>query len=206
MTSQNLSAVAVAWRRLPRGERTHRAGARLDKRKLRQSKFFAFLNAPHKFRGHSDFIMEPYAARSFRFIELMTLDGWRMKLYGIAWRGELPQSQLIEAAKRIAADVLLKESAGNYKVGFIGVHEGRGASFVFVDFWGNENELFHRVFLSRGNDVAALTPATAADSSVCVWDLRLQNFEREAWIKHVLSKPDAPDFDGYLTERLNELA
>jgi hypothetical protein len=39
-----------------------------------------------------------------------------------------------------------------------------------------------------------------------VWDLRLQNFEREAWTKRVLSKPDAPDFDGYLTERLNERA
>jgi hypothetical protein len=71
---------------------------------------------------------------------------------------------------------------------------------------GNENELFHRVFLSRANDPAGLAPSTAADSSVCVWDLWLQNFEREAWIKHVLSKPDAPDFDGYLAERLNERA
>src|SRR3989442_4684264 len=33
-----------------------------------------------------------------------------------------------------------------------------------------------------------------ADSSVCVWDLHLQSFERAAWIKHVLREPDAPDF------------
>ncbi|PYK03078.1 MAG: hypothetical protein DME63_04540 [Verrucomicrobia bacterium] len=32
----------------------------------------------------------------------------------------------------------------------------------------------------------------------------LQSFERAAWIKHVLREPDAPDFDGYLAERLHE--
>ena len=150
--------------------------------------------------------MEPYEPRSFRFIELLTLGDWKMKLYGIAWRGELPRPELVEAAKRVAADVLSKETANNYKVGFIGAHDGRGACFVFVDFWGNENELFHRVFLSRLNEPQKLMPWEKSDSSVCVWDLRLQAFEREAWIKHVLAKARAPDFDGYLNDRLNETA
>jgi hypothetical protein len=129
-----------------------------------------------------------------------------MKLYGIAWKGELPRPELLEAAKRVAADILAKETASNYKVGFIGAHDGRGACFVFVDFWGNENELFHRVFISRLNEPEKLEPVTPEDSSVCVWDLRLQSFEREAWIKHILRNPAAPDFDGYLEERLNETA
>lgn len=150
--------------------------------------------------------MQPYEKRSFRFIELLSIHDWRMKLYGIAWRGELPRPELVEAAKRIAADVLARETANNYKVGFIGAHEGKNASFVFVDFWGNENELFHRVYLTRSNDPQALTAAQTSDSSVCVWDLRLQDFEREAWIKHILRKANTPDFEGYLTERLNEEA
>jgi hypothetical protein len=70
---------------------------------------------------------------------------------------------------------LSKETVNNYGVGFIGVHDGRGAAFVFVDFWGNENELFHRVFLSRDNDPEKLAPTAPADSSVCVWDLHLQS-------------------------------
>src|SRR5207249_9762103 len=49
-----------------------------------------------------------------------------------------------------------------------------------------------------------LSPAKPAGSSVCVWDLHLQSFERAAWIKHVLREPDAPDFDRYLAERLHE--
>jgi len=61
-----------------------------------------------------------------------------------------------------------------------------------------------RVFLSRDNDPEKLAPARPADSSVCVWDLHLQSFERAAWIKHVLRKPEAPDFNGYLAERLHE--
>src|SRR6266487_2029399 len=134
----------------------------------------------------------------------MSIGDWRMKLYGISWRRELPRSELIESAKRLAAAELAKAAPGGSNVGFAGAHDGQNASFIFIDYWGNENELFHRVFLSRSNDPRVLIPAQDSDSSVCVWDLRLQSFEREAWIKHVLCKPDAPDFDGYLAKRLNE--
>src|SRR5438477_2431360 len=164
--------------------------------------------------------MQPYVPRSFRFIELLSISPsspqdesvrradptgvtWRMKLYGIACGGELPRASLVNAARKIAEDQLAREKGNNYGVGFIGVHDGRDAAFVFVDFWGNENELFHRVFLSRNSDPEKLVPAKPADSSVCVWDLHLQSFERAAWIKHVLRKPDAPDFNGYLAENLS---
>jgi hypothetical protein len=150
--------------------------------------------------------MQLYEPRSFRFVELLAPGEWRVKLYGIAWRRERPRPELLEAAKRVAADVLAKETVNNYKVGFVGAHDGCGACFVFVDFWGNENELFHRVFLSRLNEPQKLAPWESSDSSVCVWDLRLQAFERDAWIRHVLCKSDAPDFDAYLNERLNENA
>jgi len=96
-----------------------------------------------------------------------------MKLYGIAWRRELPRAHLLEAAKRIAPEVLRNAVPNNDEVGFIGAHDGRKACLVFVDYWGNEDELFHRVFLSRSNDPDALAPATSSDLSVCVWDLHL---------------------------------
>jgi hypothetical protein len=96
--------------------------------------------------------MQPYQARSFRFLELLAINEWRMKLYGIAWRREAPRNELIVAAKRLAVAELAKVSANHYNVGFIGAYDGRDACFVFVDFWGNENELFHRVFLSRQNE------------------------------------------------------
>jgi hypothetical protein len=148
--------------------------------------------------------VETYEPRSFRFIELLTIGGWRMKLYGIAWRRELPRLKLLEAAKWIAAEQLRHASPNNYNVGFVAAHDGKNACVVFIDYWANENELFHQVFLSRSSDPDALIPAKESDSSVCVWDLRLQSFEREAWIKHVLCKANAPDFRAYLNERLND--
>lgn len=80
--------------------------------------------------------MQPYAPRAFRFIELLAIGDWRMKFYGIAYRGELPRAPLLAAARKIARDQLSKETVNNYQVGFIGVHDGRGAAFVFVRFLG----------------------------------------------------------------------
>jgi len=83
-------------------------------------------------------------------------------------------------------------------------NDGKNACVVFGDYWGNENELFHHVFLCRSSDPDAFIPAKDSDSSVCVWDLRLQSFEREAWIKRVLCEGNAPHFQAYLDERLND--
>jgi hypothetical protein len=74
------------------------------------------------------------------------------------------------------------------------------------DYWGNEDELFHHVFLPRSYDPDTLALATSSDLSTCVWDLHLLSFERAAWIRHILCKANAPDFRGYLGERLNEKA
>src|SRR5216684_6792251 len=77
--------------------------------------------------------IQPYEARSFRFIELLSIGPsrtgiiWRMKLYGIAYRRELPRPELLDAARRVAAETLAKETASNYKVGFVGAHDGRNA-------------------------------------------------------------------------------
>jgi hypothetical protein len=117
--------------------------------------------------------------------------------------GRISADELLAAAKKIAATELTKFEPNDFYLGFIGAHDGRNAAFIFVDFWGNENELFHGVFLSRGDKFADLSPAGDSDPSVCVWDLALQSFERAAWIKHVLLKADAPDFAGYLSERMN---
>jgi hypothetical protein len=50
--------------------------------------------------------IQSYAPRALRFVELFSIDDWRMKLYGIAWKGDLPRPEVLDAAKRIAAEVL----------------------------------------------------------------------------------------------------
>jgi hypothetical protein len=76
-----------------------------------------------------------------------------------------------------------------------------------LSFWisgRDENELHHQVFVSPVARPDALRCVTGTGLSACVWDLRLQSFERDAWVAHVLRRAPEPDFDSYLAKRLNE--
>ena len=149
--------------------------------------------------------MTPYQPRPVRFLELWRVEAWRIKLYGIAYRGEHPRPALVEAARTAAEEQLRRvpDAMQHYGVGFLGIHDGRTSNFVFLDFWAEENELHHHVFVSPTDQPARLVYATPSGICACVWDLRLQAFECEAWLTHVLDRAGSPDFEGYLASTLN---
>lgn len=149
--------------------------------------------------------MSPYVPRAVRFLELWAAEGWRIKLYGIAHEHPLPRPELVTAARQVAKQVLqhIPGSLDHYHMGFLGVHDGRTSNFVFLDYWATENELHHHVFVSSMEEPEQLTEVTGSGLSACVWDLKLQSFERDAWVKHVLQRNEAPDFDAYLADVLN---
>ena len=149
--------------------------------------------------------MTPYAPRPIRFLNLWQVDDWRIKLYGIAYARPVPRAELVSAAQQIATRQLrsLPSELRHYHLGFLGVHDGRTANFIFLDFWADENELHHHVFVSPTEHPEQFTNVTPTGLSACVWDLRLQAFERDAWVTHVLQRGAAPDFDGYLAATLN---
>lgn len=147
--------------------------------------------------------MTAYEPRSIRFLELWQPLDWRLKLYGIAYRRPQPGAELIAEAKCVLEPLLHDACEPNYRVGFVGVHEGKTANFVFLDYWADENELHHHVFVSPIGTPDDLRCVTGTGLSACVWDLRLQAFEREAWVSHVLQCSAVPDFDGYLADVLD---
>ncbi|HVG30121.1 MAG TPA: hypothetical protein VM864_10510 [Pyrinomonadaceae bacterium] len=151
-------------------------------------------------------LREPYRARPIRFLEEWSHAGWRLKVYGIAYEGERPRAGLVEAAKRIARERLPRPAvtASRYGVGFLGVHDGRTANFVFVDWWADENELHHHVYTAASNELEKFDYATPTGLSACVWDLRVQSFEREAWLEEVLKNSSGNGLEGYMARRLNE--
>ena len=150
-------------------------------------------------------LIEPYRARSIRFLELWRHLGWRIKLYGIAYEKELPEANLVSAVKRIAAEKLPQPAIGQgrYGIGFAGVHEGRGANFIFLDWWADENELHHHVYVSDPDEPERLEYVTPSGLAACAWDLRLICFERDCWVDMILANPKGPDLEGYLARRLN---
>ncbi|WHX24583.1 isochorismatase [Virgibacillus halodenitrificans] len=153
-------------------------------------------------------LKEAYTPRPISFLELWEYEGWKMKVYGISSTGDYPRKKLVERAKETAMDILPVPSVTNthYGAGFIGVHEGDGASFIFIDWWTNENELMHHVYVGPHEEPGNFEYVTPKGLIACCWDLKVLSFERDSWVDQILNNPTgAPDIEGYLNCRLNEL-
>ncbi len=149
-------------------------------------------------------LSEPYVARAVRCLEIWPAGEWRMKVYGIAHRGDQPSQGLIAAGKKVAQRLLRDMAARHehYGVGILGVHQGRGEDVVFVDWWADENELHHHVFTAPSMQPDRLQYALPDRPIICVWDLAVLAFERQAWLDTVLANPSGPDFEAYLATKL----
>lgn len=149
-------------------------------------------------------LQERYRTRSITSLGLWTPNGWRLKVYGLAYEGTA-RDETVEAMKRRALGVLPSHPAGSgrYGVGFVGAHDGRAGCFGFVDWWADENELHHRAFSGPLESPDEIAPMPTDGSMACAWDLAVIAFERQAWVDKVLANPSGPDLDAYLDERLN---
>lgn len=144
--------------------------------------------------------------RPIRPLGLWGFGDWRMKAYGIAYGKARPGDRLIDAAGAVA-EKRLRDSGpatSHYGVGFVGVHEGKTAHFVFVDWWADENELHHHVYVASLHRPTALDYRTPTGLAACVWDLRVLAFERDAWVAALARGEGVPDREGYLTDWLDE--
>ena len=141
----------------------------------------------------------PYRPRHVRFIRREDVEGWQLKLYGIAVNGQEPRPEFVEATRDLAAQVLPQPPAGEdrYGVGFAIAHDARSVGIALVYFWKSENELHQRIYVSPKEDPAAFTQVENQPAG-CVWELEVVNFERLAWLEDVLSNPAGPDLDAYL--------
>jgi hypothetical protein len=157
-------------------------------------------------RKFSDFaLLEPYSTRRIRFLDLWDVDGWRIKLYGIRYKGDSPDPMLVERAKALAARELasFQERVPVYGVGYVGVHDARSGPLAFLDIWANENEIRHFAYTAPESRPDLLHRAQREQVSYCIWDMTLADFERRAWHECMLTNPDGPDMDAYLARRMD---
>jgi hypothetical protein len=126
-----------------------------------------------------------YESRPVRFLRR---EG-QMKVYGIAAHGERPRDELVQAA--------LTEMS-EQGPGFAIIHDAADHCFVLIHWWANENEVHQRILESPLGDPAALRPLESPAIG-CVWELEVTDFERRAWLEHVLKRDDLA---AYLAARL----
>jgi hypothetical protein len=145
-----------------------------------------------------------YVTRPIRYLDQWQINQWRMKVYGIAYKQDEPQQELVQAARRTAEQRLTQsaEKTRHYGVGFVGIHQGKSGNFIFVDWWADENELHHHVYISAAEQATQLRYMTPTGITACTWDLKVIGFERDAWVETVLQAYPTPDVEAYLAKRL----
>jgi len=152
-------------------------------------------------------LLESYRRRPIRFLELWEEADWRIKVYSITLAGGSVRPELLASAKEAARRWLrqpLAPGRRHYGVGFMSVHEGPSANFISLDWWADDNELYHQVYLSAADETSHLQYVTPTGLASTVWDLRVLCFERQAWVDMVLANPAGPDLTAYLKRRLSE--
>jgi hypothetical protein len=146
----------------------------------------------------------PYRKRPIRFAGVHDVQGWLVKLYGVALPGRSARQELLDVALACAGDALPQppRTDDRYGVGFVIAHDAADFCFVLVHWWANENEIHQRLFSSDLGDPAGLRPHFN-EAIGCVYELAATDFERRAWIDDVLANPAGPDVERYLTRRLD---
>jgi hypothetical protein len=148
-------------------------------------------------------ISEPYRSRVIDPLPLWEPDGWRIKPYLIRYDADAGATEVIARAREtLVARLPPIGDADHYGVGFAGLHFGRTANFIFIDWWACENELHHHVFVSALDSPSDFRDVTASGLAACVWDLELIWFERQAWTRHALAAPGQRSVTTYLADRL----
>lgn len=147
--------------------------------------------------------IEPYSARPVTFKEEVNFGGWRLKVYAISTGADSVTEELAATGLNAILPELPQPASTNdrYGVGFVIIHRGTLRNWFSLDWWEYEDILFHKLFSSPLDNMARVSAEESA-AIACVHELKIINFEKDAWIKTALAKSGEPDFDGYLRQRL----
>ena len=147
--------------------------------------------------------IEAYSPRPVRFLKQVSADGWRLKVYAISTGADPVTEDLVSAGLDAVLPELPRPASNDhrYGVGFVIIHRGTLRNWFSLDWWEYEDILFHQLFSSPLDDIGQVTAERSA-AIACVHELKIINFESEAWIETALGDAGDADFAGYLEQRL----
>jgi hypothetical protein len=145
-----------------------------------------------------------YSPRLVRALPPLDVSGRAIKVYGMYAEPEhhttLPAPEWLE--QQVAAVLTEPVQPGDHPVGFAILHYALDGSYLLVSQWYEANSLKHWV---RGSDIGAaknatFVPLAQSDLIACVWELEVIKFERDAWVRTVLTRGrlDQGTLDDYL--------
>ena len=149
-------------------------------------------------------IKNGYAKRSVRFLELYHYSDRHIKIYSISYSKEKVSTELVEYAKKKIpewAKNKIHSGCNVHKYSTLILHEGNGITFAVFNSWVDENVL--QQFVYKVTDDKYFELYSDKGIFCCVWELEIIMFERNAWVKYILSHPENPQIKEYLSAQLN---
>lgn len=143
-----------------------------------------------------------YAPRPVRVLPAISLEGWKLKPYRVLGREAVVDAPLDRATLE-AVFAELPEAAqapGRPGFGFIIEHLASPLDYIVLCWWQNKNEMITRILVREAGAPWRLTDGS---ESFCVWDLDIMWFERNAFIRTMLSIPEH-DPAAYLAARFEK--
>lgn len=146
----------------------------------------------------------PYQPRQFQQLGIWPAGSLQLKAYGITWRPHRPGPPpwLQDAAQHhveqhLPADA---DAEGHHGLGFVTLHEGREGSWLLIDWWAHGDICCQRLVHAQegSREFAPITRPLLG----CVWESVVLGFERDAWVRTMLT--ERPDPTAYLALRLPE--
>ena len=148
-------------------------------------------------------LLEPYQPRSTRIIDVRSVEGWKLKVYQIVRdESEIPGSIVDIGLNHVQSQVPWPPHSDNKKCGFVILHAGQQALWLLIHLW-LDDILRQFVFCAPVDDWTQFSASPMDGFNACVWELEVTRHERDAWVKHVLSKPQIADYESYLGDALS---
>ncbi len=149
-----------------------------------------------------------YKKRPVRFLEIIQVNGWQIKVYSISVRQPVVDASWIELVRQQLPEWLNKtgnHTLPTYKIATLILHEGREGCFAIISWWVDENMLQLFVYLADYNTTTSFKLFSDNGIVTCVWEMAVLWFERNAWVNCVLKNPGDPDsIKKYLACQMNE--
>ncbi len=138
--------------------------------------------------------------RLIRYQGNFSCGDFTVKLYTISKKDDFDFKASLDAVKSHLPAWLSLENGFNNEhdnQAFLILHQGTEGIFNIINKWVGGNMLDSHIFFSEHSSPTSFKEISGKGLNLCIWELEVVRFERDALIEHVL-KPEKPDLGAYL--------
>ena len=147
---------------------------------------------------------EPYKDRKITFIKNEFIDDICIKVYTITNRAKFEANITFNKSIELLpkwVEKIKNSTIPTHRNAFLMVHEAREGTLILLCWFTGENMIETNIYYASFENPSVINPSIYKEKQlVCIWELEIVWFERKAWIKHILSKSENPDFINYQKE------